>query len=112
MIPMLFAISIIVFFSIQFSPGDPINYTVSPDMAAANSENIEALREHLGLNDPLYIQYFRWITKMLKGDFGYSILNGQPISEILALRLPASLELSIAALFFSTIFGVALGIIS
>ncbi|MBK5484625.1 ABC transporter permease [Peribacillus sp. TH16] len=110
-IPMLILISCIVFFAIQFSPIDPISYSVSPDVAG-NSENMDALREHLGLNDPLYVQYFHWIINILKGDFGYSIITGQPIAEILALRLPATIELSVIALVLSTFFGVLLGLIS
>ncbi|EKN66492.1 peptide ABC transporter permease [Neobacillus bataviensis LMG 21833] len=110
-IPMLFIISIIVFFSIQFSPVDPINYLASPD-ASNNTANLEALREHLGLNDPLYVQYYHWIMNILHGDFGYSILTGQPIAEIIANKLPATLELSVTALLLSTIIGVFLGILS
>lgn len=108
---MLFIISIIVFFSIQFSPVDPINYLASPD-ASNNTANLEALREHLGLNDPLYVQYYHWIMNILHGDFGYSILTGQPIAEIIANKLPATLELSVTALLLSTIIGVFLGILS
>lgn len=108
---MLFVISIIVFFAIQLSPIDPISYSASPDVAV-DSENLEALREHLGLNDPLYIQYYHWIIAVFKGDFGYSIITGQPIAKILALKLPATIELSLLALVISTIIGVAMGLIS
>ena len=110
-IPMLFIISIIVFSAIQLSPIDPISYSVSPDVAA-DSENLEALREHLGLNDPVYIQYYHWITDIFKGDFGYSIIDGQPISKILAQKLPATIELSLLALVISTIIGVLMGLVS
>ncbi|TQR15553.1 ABC transporter permease [Psychrobacillus soli] len=110
-IPMLFVISIIVFFAIQLSPIDPISYSASPDVAV-DSENLEALREHLGLNDPLYIQYYHWIIAVFKGDFGYSIITGQPIAKILALKLPATIELSLLALVISTIIGVAMGLVS
>lgn len=108
---MLFVISIIVFFAIQLSPIDPISYSTSPDVAV-DSENLEALREHLGLNDPLYIQYYHWIIGVFKGDFGYSIITGQPIAKILALKLPATIELSLLALVISTIIGVAMGLVS
>jgi peptide/nickel transport system permease protein len=111
MIPMLFLISIIVFFSLQFSPVDPIYYSATPDMTA-NADNLEALREQLGLNDPIIVQYYHWIMEILKGDFGYSILTGEPIADILMLRLPATIELSIIALVLSTIIGVILGLFS
>ncbi|HOV94121.1 MAG TPA: ABC transporter permease [Spirochaetales bacterium] len=110
-IPMLFIISIIVFVAIHFSPIDPINYLASPDMAA-NAANLAALREHLGLNDPIYVQYFRWLGNMFKGDFGYSIIDGTPISKIIAMKLPATFEISAIALVISTVFGIGLGIIS
>ena len=111
MVPMLFIISFIVFFSIQLSPVDPIYYSATPDMMA-NAANLELLREQLGLNDPVYIRYFRWIGGILTGDFGYSILTGQPIAEMLMLRLPATVELALVALVLSTIIGVLLGLIS
>lgn len=110
-IPMLFIISVIVFVAIHFSPIDPINYLASPDMAA-NAANLAALREHLGLNDPIYVQYFRWLGNMFKGDFGYSIVDGTPISKIIAMKLPATFEISAIALVISTVFGIGLGIIA
>lgn len=111
MIPLLLVISLIVFFSLELSPIDPINYLVSPDMAS-NAANIEALRESLGLNDPVYVRYFRWLGDIFRGNFGYSIQNGQSIGHLIALRLPATLELSVIALVISTILGIGLGLIS
>ena len=111
MIPMMLLISALVFFSMQLMPVDPISYMVSPDMAM-DSANVEALRESLGLNDPLIIRYLRWLGDILHGDFGYSIVDGSPISRIIALKLPATFELAIGALILSTILGVGLGIIS
>lgn len=111
MIPMLLIISMLVFFALELTPVDPINYLVSPDMAA-NMDNVEALREKLGLNDPVLVRYVRWVGDLLRGDFGYSIVNGTAISKIIAQRLPATLELSFVALFLSTIIGITVGICS
>ena len=72
MIPMLFLISIIVYFSLNMTGIDPINFMVSPEVLSANKENVDALRESLGLNDPLIVQYFRWLGNCLQGDLGYS----------------------------------------
>ena len=72
MIPMLLLISIIVFFGLQATGVDPINFMVSPETLSANAGNIDALRESLGLNDPLIVQYFRWLGNCLTGDLGYS----------------------------------------
>ncbi|WP_077369763.1 ABC transporter permease [Anaerosalibacter sp. Marseille-P3206] len=109
-IPMLLLVSALVFFALELSPVDPINYLASPDMTS--TENLEALRESLGLNDPVYIRYFRWLSNILKGDFGYSISTGAKISDLIKLRLPATLELSIIAIVLSTILGIGLGLIS
>ncbi len=111
MIPMLILISIIVFFGLQFTGIDPINFMVSPEVLSANAENIEALRESLGLNDPLLIQYFRWLGNCLKGDLGYSF-TGAPIVDTIAVRLPYTLELAGYSLVLSTIIGIGIGIIS
>lgn len=87
MIPMLLLISFIVYFGLQLTGIDPINFMVSPEMLSSNKENVEALRQSLGLNDPVIVQYFRWLGNCLHGDFGYSLI-------------------------FSAIIGVGIGIIS
>ena len=111
MIPMMLLISILVFFALELAPIDPLSYLVSPDMAM-DAANVEALRESLGLNDPGYVRYFRWLGKTLRGDLGYSIVSGAPISRIVALKLPATFELALLALLLSSILGIALGMIS
>jgi peptide/nickel transport system permease protein len=110
-IPMALAISAIIFFASRLSPIDPLNSLISPD-AAADPTNLELLRDRLGFNDPIIVQYFNWLTEMLKGNFGYSIQTGQPISEILALRMPATLELILSALVISTTLALAIGLVA
>ncbi len=111
MIPMLILISMIVFFGLQLTGVDPINFMVSPETLSANRDNVEALRESLGLNDPLIVQYFRWLTNCLRGDFGYSF-NGSSIASIIAVRMPYTLELAGYSLVFSAVIGIGLGILS
>lgn len=111
MIPMLLLISFIVFGALQLTGVDPISYMISPDMAGS-AENIEALREQMGLNDPFIVRYFRWLGELLRGEFGYSITSGSSIKTLLAQRLPATFELAIVALVLSTIIGVSIGIVS
>lgn len=111
MIPMLLLISFIVFVGLQFTGIDPIYYMISPDMAA-NTDNIEALRELYGFNNPLLVRYFRWLGDLLQGNFGYSIASGSSIKTLIAQRLPATLELSAFALVLSTIIGITIGIVS
>ena len=111
MIPMLLLISFIVYFGLQLTGIDPINFMVSPEMLSANKENVEALRESLGLNDPLIIQYFRWLGNCLRGDLGYSF-DGSSIASIIKVRLPYTFELAGYSLVLSAIIGIGIGIIS
>lgn len=111
MIPMMIIISFIVFAGLELANVDPVAYLVSPDMAA-NTENIEALREHLGLNAPFLVKYWRWILELLQGNLGYSIIRGSSISDVIKASLPATLELAFASLILSTIIGIVIGMIS
>ncbi|MGO3752380.1 MAG: ABC transporter permease [Peptoniphilaceae bacterium] len=111
MIPMLVIISLLIFFALQAMPVDPINYLLPPE-ASQDSKIKEELREKYGLNDPKIVQYKNWITNIVKGDFGYSILTGQSIKDILAKKMPATLQLALVALVISSVFGILLGILS
>jgi peptide/nickel transport system permease protein len=86
---------------------------VSPEMLSGmDMQELEAMRDALGLNDPFILRYVRWLGGVLKGDFGYSLASGVPIKTIVFDRLPATLELSGIALLLSTFFGTILGTIS
>lgn len=111
MIPMLLVISLIVFLGLRATGVDPITYMVSMEVQAQSPELVEELRESLGLNDPLLVQYVRWLGDLVRGDLGYSF-EGQKIADIIAVRLPYTLELSGYALLFSSIIGIAIGIVS
>jgi peptide/nickel transport system permease protein len=106
---MAFTISALIFFASRLSPIDPILAMIPPDMAA-DSANLAQLREELGLNDHVVLQYLTWLKNIATGDFGYSLQSGQKISEILALRMPATLELVLSALILSTILALTLGL--
>jgi peptide/nickel transport system permease protein len=106
---MALTISALIFFASRLSPIDPINAMVPPDMAS-DSANLEQLREELGLNDHIILQYFTWLKNIATGEFGYSLQSGQQISEILALRMPATLELVLSALILSTLLALTLGL--
>jgi len=109
LVPMALTISALIFFASRLSPIDPINAMVPPDMAS-DSANLEQLREELGLNDHIILQYFTWLKNIATGEFGYSLQSGQKISEILALRMPATLELVLSALILSTLLALTLGL--
>jgi peptide/nickel transport system permease protein len=110
-IPTLLGISVIVFLLTRLSPGDPVRlYT----FGALNitEEDIQALREHYGLNKPLYEQYGSWLFQVLQGDFGKSLQYNRPALPLLLERLPATLQLAFAALVLQLAVGVPLGVIA
>ncbi len=87
--------------------GDPINQMVGIETSI---EEREALRERLGLNDPVPVQFFRFVTKAAQFDFGTSYQFRQPVSELFAKRIPATLELSFASAVFALVVGIPMGI--
>lgn len=111
MIPMLLFISFLVFGALQLTGIDPVSYIATPDMAA-NQENLDLLRERLGLNQPFLVRYFNWVGDILRGKFGYSIANGNSIGALIAARLPATIELALVSMVFSAFLGISIGIIS
>ncbi len=108
---MALGISALIFFAAHLSPIDPINSLLPPD-SATDPANLALLREQLGLNGNIGVQYINWLRQMFSGNFGYSIQSGQKISEILALRMPATLELVLSALILSTVLALSLGLIA
>jgi len=113
LIPMIIVISFLIDLGIELMPGDAVSFMIGPE-AAANIpiERLDEIRESLGLNDPFIVRYFRWLGGIIRGDFGYSLTSGVPISEIVFSRLSATIELAVAALIFSTVLGSILGILS
>src|SRR4051794_16073914 len=112
-IPLLLGISIITFTIINLAPGDPISAMINPaEMNLQNAQQMEAQREALGLNKPIPVRYFRWLTQTLRGNFGYSIQNHRPVLNVILDRLPASLGLTVPAMVLAVVIGVALGVFS
>lgn len=112
-IPMLLVISFLVYLGLELTPGDAVSYMIDPDTASTMSdEDFLALREALGLNKSFLQRYGIWVFNVLQGNFGHSLSGGVAISTIVLDRLPATLELSIFAIVFSTLFGCILGTIS
>ncbi len=110
---MLLGISFLIYLGLELTPGDILSYLLPPEaIADMKPEELAAMREALGLNDPFIIRYIYWLGGILQGDFGYSLASGVPISQLVLERVPATLELSVAALLFSTFLGVILGSIS
>ncbi len=105
-IPLLFALSILLFFYVHAVPGDPIAGMLGP---AGTPELIEQLRAERGLDRPLWVQYWDWISGFVVGDFGISLITGQQITPIVIDRIPATLQLTAAGLFMIIAIGFPLG---
>ena len=113
MIPKLLIITILVFIGFELIPGDALERSMDPmEYMTLTEEQMEERREALGLNDPAYIRYFRWLGNVVKGDLGYSVINKTSVNSMLAARLPATLKLAALALLLSTAFGLIFGFIS
>src|ERR1041385_325234 len=90
-VPVVFLASVGVFLLLHLLPGDPAQMLVGSDATPAT---LEAVRQDLGLNDPLPVQYVIWLQHVLRGDLGKSILSKIPVSQLMAQRLPATMELA------------------
>ncbi|MGV8952065.1 MAG: ABC transporter permease [Cypionkella sp.] len=113
LIPMAFTICFLVYLGMELTPGDAVSYMINPDaLGSMDPDQLDALRQSLGLGQPFHVRFWSWFTSLLQGNFGYSLNGGVPISDIVASRLPATLELAAVALVFSTIVGCVLGVAS
>lgn len=108
-IPLLLLLSIFMFLLIHALPGGPEQVLFNPHLDAAGRA---ALRARFGLDQPLPVQYLRWLGNCLVGDFGFSFANNQPVSSILASRFPATLELFGCALALALVMAIVLGVVS
>ena len=102
-LPTLLLSSVLVFLIIRLVPGDPARTLVGYD---APIEEVDAVRVSLGLDQPLAMQYLRWIGRAVRGDFGKSLINRFPVGELVALKFPATLELAIFALLLATAISI------
>lgn len=109
LIPVLLGISLLVFLFLHLIPGDPAVVLLGE---RANPEQVESLRERLGLNQPLPTQYVLFLRDLLSGDLGTSIFNLLPIRDQLVNRWPATFELALSAMLIAVILGIPLGILA
>ncbi len=110
-LPILFGITVIVFFVASKMPGDAVLAMISNETPQAE-DLIKLRRGQLGLDLPLYEQYFRWLGQLLQGHLGYSFQTGEPVLDILWARIPATIELMGAALLLAIVLGVVMGVLS
>lgn len=105
----LLGVTFAVFLIIQLVPGDPARVVLG---VQANEQNVAALRERMGLNEPFFVQYWNWLTGVLRGDWGRSLITGQPVLPQIQSRLPATLQLTAVALLIGMLIAFPAGIIS
>jgi peptide/nickel transport system permease protein len=111
-IPVLFGASIVVFAMLAFIPGDPVDVILGASGGAITSDQRTALREQLGLNDPLPVRYAHFIGGALQGDLGRSISSRRPVAVEIATQLPSSMQLAAAGMTISVALGFLLGTIA
>ncbi len=105
-IPVLFGLSIVLFAFVHLLPGDPATSILGQH---ATPERVAAMRAYLHLDDPIWEQYLAYLSNLLRGDFGTSIINNQPILHEFLTRFPATIELTLAAMLYAVGLGIPLG---
>lgn len=108
-IPVIFGVLLLTFLLVHSIPGDPVEVMLGESAATADRE---VLRQNLGLDEPLPIQFFQYVAKVAQGDLGASIHSKKPIVDLLAERLPATMKLAALALMIAISIGVPLGIVA
>jgi peptide/nickel transport system permease protein len=105
-IPVLFGLSFVLFAFVHLLPGDPSRAILGQH---ATPDAVARMRENLGLDKPLYVQYVDYLGQLSRGDFGASIINNRPVAGEFAVRFPGTVELTLAALIFAVGVGIPLG---
>jgi peptide/nickel transport system permease protein len=107
--PVMAVVALIVFLLLRLTPGDPAAILAGDN---ATPEQLERIRTSLGLNEPLYIQFFTWINKLLHGDLGVSLISNVPVLKMISQRVEPSISLAVATIILSVVVAVPLGVIA
>lgn len=109
----LLCVSIITFSMMHVVPGDPAEIIAEKKYGEeATAQTVEQLRKELGLNRPVFSQYFYWLSRILRGDFGDSFRTGRPVLHEIMARLPATAVLALAAMLVSLVIAIPVGVVS
>jgi len=109
LVPVLFGVSILVFSLIRLIPGDPVIVMLGE---RARAEDVARVRQEMGFDRPIYIQYIEWLRRVVTGDLGKSIIGRMPVTDELKQRLPATIEMVFFAMIIGVVIGVGIGILS
>ena len=114
MVPTLLGVAVLVFFLLRLMPGDPVATMLLGDAGGANisKEIIDAERARLGLDQPLYVQFFKWMCGIMQGDFGISMWTGRPVAYEIVIRLELSLQVAVMATLLAVLLALPLGTLS
>lgn len=108
-VPILIGITLLTFFIMQLAPGNPMQTMINPKIPLSEMQKVQ---EELGFNKPVIYQYFNWLKEILQGNLGYTIKTGQPVTQLILERLPATLLLTCTAFLLSFVIGIPLGVYS
>ncbi len=109
MLPLLVGISFLLFFLLTLAPGDPVDMFILSD-PNVDAKNIEALKHAYGLDQPMIVRYVKWLGRTVRGDLGWSVRFRQPVSQLIAERLPNTLALTMTGFVLALLFAVPVGI--
>ncbi|MBQ9300236.1 MAG: ABC transporter permease [Clostridia bacterium] len=109
MIPVFLGMTALVFFLSNMTPGSPVDAMITPEMGV---EDVEQLRHEMGLDQPIYVQYFKWLERLFQGNLGYSYRTSNPVIKDIGERIGPTLILTLTVLVVSILFGVALGVLA
>ncbi|KMK10628.1 glutathione ABC transporter permease GsiC [Pluralibacter gergoviae] len=107
LIPTLFIVAVLVFLFVHLLPGDPARLIAGPE---ADGQVVQMVRQQLGLDQPLYVQFWHYITQALTGDFGTSMVSRRPVSEEIGSRFMPTFWLTLASMGWSVVFGMTMGL--
>ena len=108
-VPVLLGISFLVFMLMHLAPGDPVTLLLGDDATPAD---VERIRREWGLDQPLLVQYWQFISRAMVGDFGKSIKFGEPVIKLIFERLPATVELATTSLLVAILISIPIGVYS
>ncbi|MGC8780679.1 MAG: ABC transporter permease [Anaerolineae bacterium] len=108
-IPVLFGVTVIAYFIMTLAPGDAVDMLIDPGLSP---EDIALKKQALGLDQPVVVQYVRWLGQLAQGNLGYSFNNRRPVTERIGERLGSTLTLAFSALFFSYLIAIPIGVLA
>ncbi len=109
LVPVLLLVSVFVFLLLRLTPGDPAAILAGD---AATTEQLERIREAMGLNEPILTQYFTWMGKILQGDLGVSLISGVPVLDMVSQRIGPTISIAVLTIIIAVLAAIPMGVIA